>query len=402
MATTSKAKPNPELRKLLIAQIPADFADWLDFVAIGALLAFVWDAEPFVFALLAVSMGLPYLLVGPFAGVFVDRADTRIVMIWSNIGRAIVTASFFVAPNWFILLALIVTRSSIDTFFTPSKQAAIQALTATENRARANGLSHAINQSSKIVAPAVGGGLLIWLTPQLVFLLNAGVSIMAALLLLRLRPLTAAKGNESLKAVGMLETLKQGLDEIRTKIVLRSAIGMMAAGYFAMFFYDTLIAPLTRDLGYTQTHLGLSLAAVGAGGVLGAVLLSLAKEMKRPFVAIALGSLVSGVTVICLGAAEMMNLEIEVAVFIAAFGVLGMSSAFSVVPFRTIVQNSVSGSSIGRITALSEATNTAALLTAPFIGALIASITSIGAAFVCGGLVMVLVSARAAALRHHR
>ena len=63
-----QALKNAELRKLFFSQLPADFADWLDFVAIGALLAFVWDAPSFAYALLAVGMGAPYLVIGPFAG----------------------------------------------------------------------------------------------------------------------------------------------------------------------------------------------------------------------------------------------------------------------------------------------------------------------------------------------
>ena len=45
----------------------------------------------------------------------------------------------------------------------------------------------------------------------------------------------------------------------------------MAAGFWAMFLYDSLIAPLVAGLGFDETELGLILAAVGAGGVLGAL-----------------------------------------------------------------------------------------------------------------------------------
>ncbi len=74
-----QALKNAELRKLFAAQLPADFADWLDFVAIGALLAFVWDAPSYAYALLAVGMGA-YLLIGPFAGVLVDRCPINAVL----------------------------------------------------------------------------------------------------------------------------------------------------------------------------------------------------------------------------------------------------------------------------------------------------------------------------------
>ncbi len=396
------ALSNPELRKLLFAQVPADFADWLDFVAIGALLAFSWNVEPIVFAVLAVSMGLPYLLLGPFAGVLVDRINIRAVLIWSNIGRGLFTASFFLAPDWVILMGLIAARSSVDTFFTPAKQSAIQALTRKAERTSANGLSHAINQASKIVAPAAGGGLLIWIAPQSVFLLNAAVSVLAALMLLRLRNLPRGASDAEEHPPGMFQEVRTGLRDVSIHPVLRPAILMVAASFFAMFFYDTLIAPLTRDLGFTQTHLGLALAAVGAGGVLSAVMLSYLPDLRRPFLWIAAGSFIGGSAVAFLGLTEMRDETISLIVFISLFGLLGVTSAMKVVPFRTIMQNSVPPNRIGRVTALSEAANTIALLFAPFIGAAIAAATSIGTAFVCGGAVMLLVAIKALTMRNHR
>ncbi len=385
-----------DLRRLLAAQLPADFADWLDFVAIGALLAYVWQAEPFVFALLAVSMGAPYLLIGPFAGVLVDRMAIRQLLILSNLGRAVTTAALFLAPDWPVLLALVFCRSAVDTFYTPAKQAAIQALTEPDQRNRANGFSHAINQSSKIVAPALGGVFLIWLAPQMVFLINALVSLLAAAMILRLPAIgvTMAAPDENI-----LHSIRDGMQTVRGKPVLRAALLMMAAGYFAMFFYDTLIAPLTRDLGFSQTVLGLSLAAVGAGGVAGALVLGTTKRALRPFFWIAGGFAIGASMTVILGMSEVTSTPLHVILYIALFGILGIASAMSVVPVRTIIQDAVSPDQIGRITALSEAINTFALLTAPFIGAAIAATFSIGAAFIAGGLVMCGAAIRALTLR---
>jgi MFS family permease len=392
-----KPKMSAPLRKLLIAQIPADFADWLDFVAIGALLAFVWQVDPFVFAMLAVSFGLPYLVVGPFAGVAVDRANINRVLILSNIGRAVMTAVLFFAPNWWILMIFIMLRGTVDTFYTPAKQAAIQSLAGEDTRMRANGISHAINQASKIAAPALGGALLIWLTPQSIFLVNALVSVAAAVILLRL-PVIARKPSDASEP-SIMQSLRDGLQEVRTSAILRPALIMMGAGYFAMFFYDTLIAPLTRELGFSQTTLGLSLAAVGAGGVLGAILLGLGTSQQRPFFLVAIGSGTGAVIVIAVGVIEAAGLLVDLWVFLGMFAILGFCSAMTVVPYRTVIQNNVSDARIGRVTALSEAINTVALLTAPFIGAAIASFLTYGAAFIAGGYVMIFVTIRGYQLR---
>ena len=399
---SNQAKSHPDLAKLLIAQVPADFADWLDFVAIGALLAFTWQVDPVVFAFLAVAMGLPYLIIGPFAGVLVDRTDTKTGLVLSNLGRAATTLSLFFAPDWPTLIVLVALRSAVDSFFTPAKQAAIQSLSTPKTRTRANSISHGINQASKIFAPSIGGALLIWTTPHVIFLLNTVVSMIAVALFLRMAPLPSTLDTDSENEDGIFQTLKKGFSEVRGKPILRNALGMMAAGYFAMFFYDTLIAPLTRQLGFTETDLGLTIAAVGAGGVLGAVGMSLIKYMPRPFAWIAAGAFISAITVFGLGAADVFALPIAAITFFACFFILGIATSLTVIPFRTVIQNTVTESAMGRVTSISEALNTIALLTAPFIGALIASLSTFGMAFIFGAFVMLGVGIQAVRLRNGR
>ncbi|MEE9455106.1 MAG: MFS transporter [Paracoccaceae bacterium] len=380
---------NVSLRQLFAAQIPSDFADWLDFVAIGALLAFTWHVEPYVFATLAVCMGLPYLVIGPFAGVIVDRAPILRVMIASNIARAIMTALLAFAPDWQILVGIVFVRSTVDAFYTPAKQAAIQALAPPEALMPANGISHAINQASKIVAPALGGALLIILTPRSIFLCNTGVSLLAALMLLRMAPIPKVLPTSKAK-LSILAELKEGMGVVLKTPTLRAALSIMAAGYFAMFFYDTLIAPLTRDLGFSETTLGLALAAVGLGGVSGAIWMGM-RNTARPFLWIAAGLILSAVLIATLGVFEITDRTLAMSVFLTLFTLVGFASTMSVVPIRTIIQRDTPSDKIARVSALSEAANMSALLTAPFIGAMIASLSSIGVAFVAGAILMLMI-----------
>lgn len=371
--------------------MPADFADWLDFVAVGALLAFAWHVETYVFALFAICLGLPYLLVGPFAGVIIDRSDLRKVLIASNVGRAIASALLAFAPGWPALLGLILLRSSVDAFFTPARQAAIQVLAPPETRASVNGISHGINQASKIVGPAIGGLFLPAVGTGNVFLLNAAVSLLAAALLAGIPAIDRPVSPHGSRPRFVSE-IRSGIAEVRNNAILLAALGLMAAGYFAMFLYDTLIAPLTHDMGFTETDLGLVLSAVGAGGVAGSVWMARIPEFRRPFRWIAAGFAVSGASVLVIGAGDAFALPLQRGRFLALFALLGVASALMVVPVRTLIQNEVPEDRIARITALSEAANTTALLSAPFLGAWIASYAGIGAAFMLGGAVSLAVA----------
>ncbi|WP_299409874.1 MFS transporter [uncultured Roseobacter sp.] len=387
---TPIALKSEELRKLLLAQLPADLADWLDFVAIGTLLAFIWDAPSYAYAFLAVGMGTPYLIIGPFAGALVDRLSIRSVLIWSNVGRALATGALFFAGNWVTLILLVALRSSVDSFFTPAKQAAIQVLSSSEDRASANGLSHGINQASKIVAPGAGGTFLIWFEPALIFLINATVSLVAALLCARLkeieRPETAVMRVES----GLWRDVQEGLKFVRSQQIVKTVLLMMAALYFAMFIYDTFIAPLAQGLGFEQQHLGYALAAVGAGGVIGSIVFSFLPDLRNPQRWIAIGTFIGGMMLIVLGASDLFGASLNLQLFFLLFLVLGITSAMAVVPIRVILQNTVPPDRMGSVTALSEAANTIALLTAPFAGAILVSLSSVGVPFAVGGSILLI------------
>ena len=302
------------------------------------------------------------------------------------------TFAFFFADDWPVLIMLVALRSSMDSFFTSAKQAAIQALTTKEDRASANGLSHGINQASKIVAPGAGGTFLIWFAPNAIFILNAVVSASAAILAMRLHNIDRPGVQGDSGQGSVLSGVRSGVDIVRQPPMIRTILLIMAASYFAMFIYDTFIAPLTRDLNFEPQDLGYALAAVGLGGVCGSMLFAFLPDLKRPQYWIAAGASISAIMLVVLGTLDMIGADIALAVLVIVFLVLGFTSAMSVVPVRVMLQNTVPEERMGSVTALSEAENTTALLSAPFFGAMLVDTFSVGAPFVVGGMVMFVVA----------
>lgn len=379
------ARLSAPLRSLLIAQAPADFADWLDFIAIGALLAFVWQAPPLAYALLAVAFGLPALIVGPIVAGWIDSADLRRVMIWANLGRAVTTFALIAAPGWPVLLVFVALRTAVDAAFSPAKQAALQAVAA-DNLTRANQLSTTINQLSKVLAPTLGGALLAVIAPSQLFVLNGGLSLVAAALLLRF----PSNVREPAEAEPIWQGLRGSWAQVRGTPALRFAVLAMGLVLFANFLFDTLIPPHLSALGLDQTDLGLSIAAVGVGTILGA-LAPMAPD--RLSVWIVLGALFAGALTIALGVVEVAGFPATRTQIIAMFFGLGLASGRVFVPLRVMMQDNTPSTQMARVAALSEAVNTLALLTAPFVGAAIAAGTSTGWSFVAGGLVFLALGA---------
>jgi predicted MFS family arabinose efflux permease len=216
--------------------------------------------------------------------------------------------------------------------------------------------------------------------------------MIAALLLIPLRavPATAQKGTS------LRHDLAESVALLRKTPALGAAIGMMSAGFFAVFLYDTLIAPTLFSLGASSTTFGFCLAAVGAGGVIGGVTVGRATGAGNSFKMIALAAGPSGATIMCVGMLQIADLRPPAAFLVAAFLLIGFLSARSVVPTRAILQEYTPPGSMGRVAALNEAASTLALLVAPFAGAALAAGLSYGAAFVAGGMLMICVALIAA------
>lgn len=380
----------PVPRRLALASIPADFADWLDYAAIIALLVFAWGEGPFVLAFFALAMSLPYVAIGPFLAAAVDRAPLARVLLFSNLGRALTTLALVFAGNTALVLALVFVRATVDSAFTPARQAAIQASTPPDLLASANGLHHAINQTSKIVGPAAGGLLLAFVPAQTVFGINALLSLIAAALVLSLSlPRYPAQPS---KTETRAQRLSAGFAEFRRNRRLAVALGFAAAAYFSFFLYDTLIALLAEEFGFDATVFGVSIAVSGAGGLIGSLVagrFAANHPMRLMFYAAIFGSLVT--TLLASGA--LTGFPLPMAAFLLAMGLMGGSSAFMIVPYRTIIQTETPQDRMARVFAAGEAVMVVAMLSAPFIGSGIATSYGTGTAFLVGGVCLVLLGA---------
>jgi len=378
-----------QLRRLIAAGVPADFADWFDYVAIVALLAFYWQEGPFSLALLAVVLGTPYVTAGPFAGAMVDRADLRAVLIFANLGRALTTAALIFAPSVLMVLVLVLVRGVIDSAFTPARQAAIQILAQQDQLDTVNSLVHGINQLSKIAGPAVAGLLLLRLTPQLIFGVNAAISLLAALMVLRIdipvRQLAAQGQKETL-----ISGVSSGFAEVMRNPKLLAAIVFAAISMFAVFFYDAFISLLTINFGFATSIYALTVAAVGGGGVLGAIIAAKTNFGDRHLAIMAAGALVSGAAIVALSLFSIFGYKLPVLAFVAVFFAVGVCTAFIQIPYRSLLQHEAPAGKIARVVATGEAVSVIAMLSAPLLGGILVYQFGIGFAFLAGGVLLIM------------
>src|SRR5689334_13966241 len=148
-------------RRLLAIRLLSQGADGVYQVALAAYVVFSPEKQTSASAIasaMAVLL-LPYSLVGPFAGVLLDRWRRRQVLLYGNLLRtllATVTAALMVGrvPDWlFYVSALCVT--AVNRFVLAGLSAALPRVVDTERLVMANSLS----PTAGTLAATAGGGL---------------------------------------------------------------------------------------------------------------------------------------------------------------------------------------------------------------------------------------------------
>jgi len=182
-------RENRNFRRLWYGQIVSQLGDWLDSIALFTLLLNLTGSGQAV-GLLFLAEFLPGALIGPFAGVIVDRLPRRLVLIASDFGRAALVLLLLLVNGqediWLIYLA-VVGKMSLAAFFEPARSAIIPSLCSRDELVSANAVSSATWSAMLALGAAVGGLVAGILGVRAAFLLDAGSFLLSAALIATVR-----------------------------------------------------------------------------------------------------------------------------------------------------------------------------------------------------------------------
>ena len=239
-----------QYRKLFTAQVLSDLGNWLDFTAIISLVVYGWELSEIWVAALTISLGLPWIVVGPFASVFVDRLSRNKVMYICTGLRIAIAISLLFVPNIYFLLFLVLIKSICGAIFEPAKQGAIRLIVSEKDLAQAVTLSQLSVNSMKVIGPSLGGILIATFGPTSPFIVIALGFTIATLLLIWLPNLKSeiTETNTNKTNHKFWNEFKEGLAHINRNSVLKLAILGTAIVMFIIFLYDGLLVYLSKTL----------------------------------------------------------------------------------------------------------------------------------------------------------
>ncbi len=180
---------NRDFRNLFAGRLVSLFGDWFNLLAILAMLRAFGDDSATGFAIVLVLKTLPGVLA-PLGGVLADRLPRRNLMVFADVGRAVVVlgmAALAWAPSVPILYGLVVVQTLLSAVFEPARNAIFPDLVRPEELTAASAVSAATWSLMLALGSAAGGFVTDGLGWQTALWLDAATYVVSAGFLLRVR-----------------------------------------------------------------------------------------------------------------------------------------------------------------------------------------------------------------------
>ena len=265
---------------LWLGQIISNFGDWLNNMALVALVYKKSPGSTIELAKLLFFVVIPVFLIGPIAGVYVDRWDRKRVMIISDISRGLLVLliPFLILhfSNFLPVYIIVFLIFSITRFFLPSKMAIIPDVVPRNMLLIANTLSDTTRMITAFVALGIAGILVDKIGAINSLYINSASYFLSALFISNMvvKDIIVQFRGDILKAKEALKDairksvwaeIKDGIRFIsehrdmkfvvRTFFLLMAGLGAMSCVIIA--FIQQTFGSATRDLSFLMMLLGL-------------------------------------------------------------------------------------------------------------------------------------------------
>jgi len=252
-------------RRLAAALAASQLGDWAYNVALLALVFERTGSAAWV-ALTTAARVLPVVALGPLGGVVAGRFERRRVMIASDVVRLVAMGALGLVASAGLPVVLLPLLAALATAagspYPPAVVAAVPRLVPDQELPAANAVRSAIGAAGIVAGPALGALLLAVASPAAAFFANAGTFALSAVLVASLPALEP--GERGTRPV--LAELREGAAALRSSRPVLLAVGADVA-VSALYGAQTVLLVMLGHGSY-----GLLLAAIGAGGLVGAAI----------------------------------------------------------------------------------------------------------------------------------
>jgi MFS family permease len=330
---------NARFLRLWIGQGTSFLGDAVSMVALVVLVVQITGSASAVGGALIARL-LP-TLASPFAGVLADRLDRRLVLVASDLARAILVLGLIFARDLTTIYVLVFLMGLARTFFNPTVRAAFPGVVGGGDLTRANALISSTFSVSETAGPALGGLLIATLGVEAAFVVDSATYLVSAALL-SLTPLPRPQREE--EGTGFGEDLRAGFaylagERVPLAIVVGAFLTVLTINITIPA--EVFLAKETFDAG--DAGYGLLVGLYGGGMVLGSVLMAALGDRVRLLPFYFFGIFATALALVGAGLSPTFVLAL------GALVVAGIANGTENVTTDTILQKRVPEALLGRV-----------------------------------------------------
>ncbi len=269
-------------------------------------------------------------LLGPFAGVWVERLNRRKLLAWiqaASAMQALVMAALTLTHqiNLWEILVLTAVQGIINAFDMPARQSfLVQMVDDRNDLSNAIAISSSMNSGARLIGPAIAGMVIAVWGEGICFLID-GISylaVIASLLMMHIEREAVTRHTRT-----MLEQMREGWDYVRTFEPVRTTLVVFALTSLMGYPFAVLLPVFAAQVLHGGAHtLGWLSAATGVGMMVSALLLAARKSVAGLSRVILSGIAVTGVALIFFGFSNWLWLSLVLMCF-AGYGLMQCASA---------------------------------------------------------------------------
>jgi MFS family permease len=286
-------------------------------------------------------------ILGPFAGVWVERLDRRRLLLWTQAAAAaqslaMAALTLLHAINLWEILALSAFQGLINAFDMPARQSfLVQMVDDRNDLGNAIAINSSMANGARLIGPAIAGLVIAALGEGWCFLIDglSYLAVIASLQLMRIRALPLPSGASS-----MLAQMREGWDYVTTFRPIRTILILFAV-ISLMGWPHSVLLPIfaAQVLHGGPNTLGWLTGASGAGALISALSLAFRNSVLGLARMIQIAAAVLGAALIAFGLSRTLWLSLPLMVF-AGFGLMQCATASN-----TVIQSLVSEDKRARV-----------------------------------------------------
>jgi DHA3 family macrolide efflux protein-like MFS transporter len=292
---------------------------------------------------------LPTFLLSPFAGVWADRYNRKILIVLSDsliaLATLILAILFFLGYDHFWLLFVISAVRALGAGVqTPAVGAILPQLVPEDKLTKVSGTNGSIQALIMLLAPITSGALLGFVSIEMILLIDVITATIAVFILFKFLSIPVHAKATKDQSISYFDDLQKGFHYIKDHLFLKRFF-LFFSLYFVLVAPAAFLTPLqvTRSFGEDVWRLTAIEITFSIGMMLGGLLIASWEGFKNKVHTMVLSTMVFGISTFALGVIPIFW------IYLVFMGLIGVAMPFFSTPSNVLIQEKVEEDFLGRV-----------------------------------------------------